>query len=188
MHRPHAKKQACNEAIPQAQDAWCAHVAEVVNSTLMPGTNSWYMGANIAGKARRFLPYLGPEGVGGYRAGIALRSPRRATRASGSRQGSRRDCAPNCGRISSTSFDRELRPMSRLPAWQSPKSSIPVARRGLCGKLTGSRAREQMIGSMTAWGQNAKNSDRAYVFRFAPQTRTLLDTFGTSQKGQQSTS
>ena len=41
--------------------------------------------------------------------------------------------------------------MSRLPAWQSPKSSIPVARRGLCGKLTGSRAREQMIGSMTAW-------------------------------------
>jgi hypothetical protein len=85
MHRPHAKKQACNEAIPQAQDAWCAHVAEVVNSTLMPGTNSWYMGANIAGKARRFLPCLGPEGVGGYRAGSALRSPRRATRASGSR-------------------------------------------------------------------------------------------------------
>jgi hypothetical protein len=25
------------------------------------------MGANIEGKARRFLPYLGPEGVGGYR-------------------------------------------------------------------------------------------------------------------------
>ena len=35
--------------------------------TLMPGANSWYMGANIAGKPRRFLPYLGPEGVGGYR-------------------------------------------------------------------------------------------------------------------------
>ncbi len=33
----------------------------------MPGTNSWYMGANITGKPRRFLPYLGPEGVGGYR-------------------------------------------------------------------------------------------------------------------------
>ena len=30
-------------------------------------TNSWYMGANIEGKPRRFLPYLGPEGVGGYR-------------------------------------------------------------------------------------------------------------------------
>jgi len=36
---------------------------------------------------------------------------------------------------------------------------------------------------MTALGQTRKNSVRAYVFRFAPQTRTLLDTFGTSQKG-----
>jgi hypothetical protein len=33
----------------------------------MPSANSRYMGANIEGKARRFLPYLGPEGVGGYR-------------------------------------------------------------------------------------------------------------------------
>ena len=33
----------------------------------MPGTISWYMGANIPGKPRRFLPYLCPEGVGGYR-------------------------------------------------------------------------------------------------------------------------
>ena len=60
-------KLATIEASPQAQDAWGAHVAEVVKSTLMPDANSWYMGANIAGKARRFLPYLGPEGVGGYR-------------------------------------------------------------------------------------------------------------------------
>ena len=60
-------KLATIEATPQAQDAWGAHVSEVVNGTLLPGTNSWYMGANIAGKARRFLPYLGPEGVGGYR-------------------------------------------------------------------------------------------------------------------------
>ncbi len=55
------------EAKPEAQDQWVAHVAEVVNMTLMPGANSWYMGANIPGKPRRFLPYLGPEGVGGYR-------------------------------------------------------------------------------------------------------------------------
>src|SRR5215470_8155990 len=39
------------EPTPQAQDAWGAHVAEIVNSTLMPSANSWYMGANIAGKA-----------------------------------------------------------------------------------------------------------------------------------------
>jgi hypothetical protein len=35
--------------------------------TLMPRANFWYMGANIAGKPRTFLPYLGPEGVSGHR-------------------------------------------------------------------------------------------------------------------------
>ena len=43
------------------------HVNELVNETLMPRANSWYMSANIAGRPRAFLPYLGPEGVGGYR-------------------------------------------------------------------------------------------------------------------------
>ena len=52
---------------PQAQDQWVAHVNEIVNATLMTGANSWYMSANIPGKPRAFLPYLGPEGVGGYR-------------------------------------------------------------------------------------------------------------------------
>ena len=55
------------EATPTAQDQWVAHVNEVVSATLMTGANSWYMGANIPGKPRTFLPYLGPEGVGGYR-------------------------------------------------------------------------------------------------------------------------
>jgi cyclohexanone monooxygenase len=55
------------EATEQAQDYWVAHVNEVVSQTLMIGANSWYMGANIPGKPRTFLPYLGPEGVGGYR-------------------------------------------------------------------------------------------------------------------------
>ena len=55
------------EATPQAQDQWVAHVNEIVNMTLMVGANSWYMSANIPGKPRAFLPYLGMEGVGGYR-------------------------------------------------------------------------------------------------------------------------
>ena len=55
------------EAKPEAQDQWGAHVNEVVSATLMTKANSWYMSANIAGKPRAFLPYLGPEGVGGYR-------------------------------------------------------------------------------------------------------------------------
>ncbi len=55
------------EAKPDAQEQWVAHVNEVVNMTLLPRANSWYMSANIPGKPRAFLPYLGPEGVGGYR-------------------------------------------------------------------------------------------------------------------------
>jgi len=55
------------EATPEAQEQWGAHVNEMVNTTLMPRANSRYMSANIAGKPRAFLPYLGPEGVGGYR-------------------------------------------------------------------------------------------------------------------------
>jgi cation diffusion facilitator CzcD-associated flavoprotein CzcO len=55
------------EATREAQDGWVAHVNDVVNGTLMPGANSWYMSANIAGKPKAFLPYLCPEGVGGYR-------------------------------------------------------------------------------------------------------------------------
>jgi cation diffusion facilitator CzcD-associated flavoprotein CzcO len=55
------------EATPQAQEQWVAHVNEVVNTTLFPSANSWYMSDNIPGKPRAFLPYLCPEGVGGYR-------------------------------------------------------------------------------------------------------------------------
>jgi cyclohexanone monooxygenase len=59
--------QTTIEATPQAQDQWVTHVNEIVNQTLMTSANSWYMSANIPGKPRAFLPYLGPEGVGGYR-------------------------------------------------------------------------------------------------------------------------
>src|SRR5450631_2007970 len=37
-------------------------------------------------------------------------------------------------------------------------------------------------------GQTEKNSLRAYVFRFAPQTRTSLDAFGMSQRCQATSS
>ena len=37
------------------------------NGTLIPQSHSWCMSANIEGKPRAFLPYLDPEGVGGYR-------------------------------------------------------------------------------------------------------------------------
>jgi cyclohexanone monooxygenase len=42
-----------------AEDAWVAHVNEVADATLYPTCNSWYLGANIPGKPRVFMPYLG---------------------------------------------------------------------------------------------------------------------------------
>jgi cyclohexanone monooxygenase len=63
----HVNKLATIEATPQAEEQWTAHVESIVNMTLMPHANSWYMGANVEGKPRGFLPYLDPAGVGGYR-------------------------------------------------------------------------------------------------------------------------
>ena len=55
----------CVEATVEAEDAWVAHVNEVGHATLYPRANSWYMGANVPGKPRIFMPYIG--GVGTYR-------------------------------------------------------------------------------------------------------------------------
>lgn len=48
----------------EAQQQWVDHVREVAGSTLYPLANSWYMGANIPGKARVFMPYV--AGVEAY--------------------------------------------------------------------------------------------------------------------------
>ncbi len=53
------------EAERSAEDAWVDHVNEVAYTTLYPQANSWYMGANIPGKPRIFMPYIG--GVFVYR-------------------------------------------------------------------------------------------------------------------------
>jgi cyclohexanone monooxygenase len=56
---------ALMEATLDAETAWITHVNEVGHQTLFPLANSWYMGANIPGKPRVFMPYIG--GVGPYR-------------------------------------------------------------------------------------------------------------------------
>ncbi|HYR70160.1 MAG TPA: NAD(P)/FAD-dependent oxidoreductase [Candidatus Acidoferrum sp.] len=53
------------EATAEAQEAWVQHVNEVGHMTLYPLAKSWYMGANVPGKPRIFMPYIG--GVGVYR-------------------------------------------------------------------------------------------------------------------------
>ena len=55
------------EAQPEAEASWVEHVNEVAEGTMFtaPSCNSWYLGANIPGKPRIFMPYVG--GVGEYR-------------------------------------------------------------------------------------------------------------------------
>ena len=48
------------EADRAAEDAWVAHVNAVAAGTLYPGgCNSWYLGANVPGKPRVFMPLIG---------------------------------------------------------------------------------------------------------------------------------
>jgi cation diffusion facilitator CzcD-associated flavoprotein CzcO len=47
------------EATLEAEDEWVGHVNEVAGATLFPTCNSWYLGANVPGKPRVFMPYLG---------------------------------------------------------------------------------------------------------------------------------
>jgi cation diffusion facilitator CzcD-associated flavoprotein CzcO/acetyl esterase/lipase len=53
------------EPTVQAVAGWVQHVNDFADITLMPQANSWYMGANVPGKPRVFLPYTG--GVDRYR-------------------------------------------------------------------------------------------------------------------------
>ena len=47
------------EAEPSAQDEWVDFVNAVADLTLFPSCNSWYLGANVPGKTRVFMPLPG---------------------------------------------------------------------------------------------------------------------------------
>jgi cation diffusion facilitator CzcD-associated flavoprotein CzcO len=54
------------EARPEAVDRWVEHAHEAANATLLPQVkHSWYLGANVPGKPRVFMPYAG--GMARYR-------------------------------------------------------------------------------------------------------------------------
>lgn len=57
---------AAIEPTELAQQGWGLHVNDAADITLYPKANSWYMGSNVPGKPRVFLPYVG--GVDAYRA------------------------------------------------------------------------------------------------------------------------
>ncbi len=54
------------EPTETAEAGWTRHVNDCADITLYPAANSWYMGSNVPGKPRVFLPYCG--GFDFYRA------------------------------------------------------------------------------------------------------------------------
>lgn len=56
----HARAQGITEieADAAAQDSWMAGVRDSADRTLYPQANSWYVGANVPGKPRVFMPYV----------------------------------------------------------------------------------------------------------------------------------
>ena len=65
LERMEHRGDAVIEATHEAEDAWVVNVADTAKRTLFVYANSWYMGANIPGKPRVFLPYAG--GFAAYR-------------------------------------------------------------------------------------------------------------------------
>jgi cyclohexanone monooxygenase len=47
------------EALSEAEENWVAHVREVAGGSLRSTCSSWYIGANVPGKPRVFMPYIG---------------------------------------------------------------------------------------------------------------------------------
>ena len=54
---------AAIEAGKEAEDHWVEHVNQAANKTLFPMANSWFLGANIPGKPRVFMPYVARIGL-----------------------------------------------------------------------------------------------------------------------------
>ena len=65
------------EPTEAAEAGWVQHVNDCADITLYPTANSWYMGANVPGKPRVFLPYVGGVDCvsGGVRRGGEQRLP-----------------------------------------------------------------------------------------------------------------
>ncbi len=63
-----------------AQDQWVAHVNDVASGTLMLEGGSWYLGANIPGKPRVFMPYAAGVGRIGKSANAWLRAATKGSR------------------------------------------------------------------------------------------------------------
>ena len=58
-----SRQLASIDATLEAEDSWVGHVNAAADRTLLPLANSWFIGANIPGKPRVFMPYVARIGV-----------------------------------------------------------------------------------------------------------------------------
>ncbi len=54
-----ARSAGTIEPAAEAVDGWMAIVNAIAEFTLFPSCNSWYLGANVPGKPRQFMPFIG---------------------------------------------------------------------------------------------------------------------------------
>ncbi len=108
------------EPTEPAESGWVQHVNDCADITLFPTADSWYMGSNVPGKPRVFLPYVG--GADKYRAiceevvgegylGFALDGPGGSSR----NDDVVRRVQPDVQMVLDTLADLELPPIESLP-------------------------------------------------------------------------
>ena len=121
------------EPTAAAEAGWVQHVDDFGDLTLYPRARSWYTGANVPGKPRVFLPYVG--GVDtlsqGLRRGRGAWLPRASLRRAGRRTMQRRRHLPRCSPMSrccsTSSPHSDCRRMESLDRGERSRA-LPVAR------------------------------------------------------------
>ena len=63
IHKLTTSKNNQIEATISAENDWMNHVEDVASNTLRYSCNSWYVGANVPGKKRVFMPYIGGQDI-----------------------------------------------------------------------------------------------------------------------------
>jgi cyclohexanone monooxygenase len=63
LDRMREHKHSRIDATLPAEDRWVEHVNAAAARTLFPRADSWFLGANIPGKPRVFMPYVAKIGV-----------------------------------------------------------------------------------------------------------------------------
>jgi len=127
-----------------AEDGWVQHVNDYADITLFPHADTWYLGANVPGKPRVFLPYVG--GVDRYRAvcdevaardllGFELSGPAGLSR----NDGTIREVQPDVALVLEAMAELGLPPLETLP---------PQAARDLMGAMEGARPPGPDVGAV----------------------------------------